>query len=77
VASLLPGRRSEINIYGSADIDSWFFVAAGQGLGNRVPDQLTLTHSFSGRGRETECLVASLLPGRQSEINVYGSADID
>ncbi len=110
MASLLPGRRSEINIYGSADIDSqgsadidsrflpagvgkrsawWqacclggeakiniyrsadidsrvFVVAAGQGSGNGVPDQLTLTHRFSGRGWETECLAASLLPGRRS-----------
>jgi hypothetical protein len=39
VASLLPGRRSEINIYGSADIDSRF-----------LPDQLTLTHGFFPAG---------------------------
>jgi hypothetical protein len=39
VASLLPGRRSEINIYGSADIDSRF-----------LPDQLTLTHGFCRQG---------------------------
>jgi hypothetical protein len=39
VASLLPGRRIEINIYASADIDSWF-----------LPDLLTLTHGFCRQG---------------------------
>ncbi len=35
---------------GSADIDSRFYVVAGQGSGNGVPDQLTLTHGFQGSG---------------------------